>query len=52
MADVLAALIPPGVVAGVIIAFVVWLFRSQRANKARQEDHDQDTGDAGDDTKK
>lgn len=52
MADVLAALIPPGVMAGVIIAFVVWLIRSQLANKASSEDHDQDSGDAGDDTKK
>lgn len=51
MADILAALIPPGVMAAVIIAFVVWLFRSQLANKAGPEDHDHDAGDAGDDTK-
>ena len=51
MADILAALIPPGVMAGVCIAFVVWLIRSQLANKSKQEDHEQDRAtDVQDDT--
>lgn len=52
MPDVLAALIPPGVMAGVVIAFVVWLFRSQLGNKAEQEDQESDvTPDVSDDAK-
>lgn len=42
MLDVLAALIPPGVMAGVVFAFVVWLFRSQRADKDEEHEPGQD----------
>lgn len=31
--DVLAALLPPAFMAGVVIAFVVWLYRSQLAKR-------------------
>lgn len=37
MVDVLAALLPPGVMAGVVIAFVVWVFRQR--SKKDAEDH-------------
>ena len=52
MWDVIAALIPPGVMAGVVIAFVVWLIRSQMAKKTDGEDELADTPESvRDDTK-
>ena len=33
MYDIVSALVPPFVMAGVVIAFVVWLIRSQLAKK-------------------
>lgn len=38
MIEILSELLPPVVMAGVVIAFVVWLYRSQLAKKDDEDD--------------
>lgn len=47
--DVLRALLPPAFMAGVVIAFVVWLYRSQLAKRDGGDDKPEDEQDGCDD---
>lgn len=50
MYDIVSALLPPFVMAAVVIAFVVWLIRSQLAKK-NDADRDEPPAESDDDAK-
>lgn len=51
MYDIVSALVPPFVMAAVVIAFVVWLIRSQLTKK-KDADRDEPPPENDDDTKR